>query len=54
MRLENTLPVLLIILTFHSINIFVWGVALMAHAACKSFGALFAVRFILGLCEGEH
>ncbi|KAG6856454.1 hypothetical protein H0H87_004314 [Tephrocybe sp. NHM501043] len=35
-----------------SINIFIWAVALMAHAACKSFGALFAVRFILGACEG--
>ncbi|KAF8891290.1 major facilitator superfamily domain-containing protein [Infundibulicybe gibba] len=35
-----------------SINIFIWGVALLAHAACKSFGALFAVRFILGICEG--
>ncbi|KAG6854547.1 hypothetical protein C0991_004883, partial [Blastosporella zonata] len=35
-----------------SINIFIWAVALMAHAACKSFGALFAVRFILGICEG--
>ncbi|KAF7322485.1 hypothetical protein HMN09_00026900 [Mycena chlorophos] len=35
-----------------SVNIFVWAIALMAHAACKSFGALFAVRFILGLCEG--
>ncbi|KAJ7632864.1 major facilitator superfamily domain-containing protein [Roridomyces roridus] len=35
-----------------SINIFVWAVALMAHSACKSFGALFACRFILGLCEG--
>ncbi|KAF7311475.1 hypothetical protein MKEN_01049800 [Mycena kentingensis (nom. inval.)] len=35
-----------------SINIFVWAIALMAHAGCKSFGALFAVRFILGLCEG--
>ncbi|KAJ7510161.1 major facilitator superfamily domain-containing protein [Mycena galericulata] len=35
-----------------SINIFVWAIALMSHAACKSFGALFAVRFILGLCEG--
>ncbi|KAJ7827468.1 major facilitator superfamily domain-containing protein [Mycena olivaceomarginata] len=34
-----------------AINIFVWAIALMAHAACKSFGALFAVRFILGLCE---
>ncbi|KAL0574692.1 hypothetical protein V5O48_007277 [Marasmius crinis-equi] len=35
-----------------SINIFIWAVALLAHAACKSFGALFAVRFILGVCEG--
>lgn len=35
-----------------SVNIFVWAVALLAHAACKSFGALFAVRFILGICEG--
>ncbi|KAG6916612.1 hypothetical protein DXG01_006169, partial [Tephrocybe rancida] len=35
-----------------SANIFIWGVALMAHSACKSFGALFAVRFILGVCEG--
>ncbi|KAG6832056.1 hypothetical protein H0H92_005478 [Tricholoma furcatifolium] len=35
-----------------SINIFIWAIALMAHAACKSFGGLFAVRFILGICEG--
>ncbi|KJA27018.1 hypothetical protein HYPSUDRAFT_35538 [Hypholoma sublateritium FD-334 SS-4] len=35
-----------------SINIFVWAVALLSHAACKSFGALLAVRFILGMCEG--
>ncbi|KAJ7286130.1 major facilitator superfamily domain-containing protein [Mycena rebaudengoi] len=35
-----------------SVNILVWAIALMSHAACKSFGALFAVRFILGLCEG--
>ncbi|KAG6868696.1 hypothetical protein C0993_011926 [Termitomyces sp. T159_Od127] len=35
-----------------SINIFIWAIALMAHAACKSFGGLFAVRFILGMCEG--
>uniref|UniRef100_A0A0W0GE50 Major facilitator superfamily (MFS) profile domain-containing protein n=1 Tax=Moniliophthora roreri TaxID=221103 RepID=A0A0W0GE50_MONRR len=34
-----------------SINIFIWAVALLAHAACKSFGALFAVRFILGAAE---
>ncbi|KAJ3820730.1 MFS general substrate transporter [Lentinula raphanica] len=36
-----------------SINIFVWSVALCSHAACKSFGGLFAVRFILGICEGS-
>ncbi|KAF9484670.1 MFS general substrate transporter [Pholiota conissans] len=35
-----------------SINIFIWAVALLSHTACKSFGALFAVRFILGVCEG--
>ncbi|KJA18418.1 hypothetical protein HYPSUDRAFT_218219 [Hypholoma sublateritium FD-334 SS-4] len=35
-----------------SINIFVWAIALLAHAACKSFGALLAVRFIMGICEG--
>ena len=35
-----------------SVNIFVWAVALLCHAACHSFGALFAVRFILGVCEG--
>lgn len=35
-----------------SINIFIWAIALLSHAACKSFGALFAVRFILGCCEG--
>ena len=37
----------------YSINIFVWGVALCSHAACKNFGGLFAVRFILGMCEGS-
>ncbi|KAF5365557.1 hypothetical protein D9757_010906 [Collybiopsis confluens] len=36
-----------------SINIFVWSVALCSHAACNSFGGLFAVRFILGVCEGS-
>ncbi|PAV23520.1 MFS general substrate transporter [Pyrrhoderma noxium] len=35
-----------------SLNIFVWSVALCCHAACTSFGELFAVRFILGMCEG--
>ncbi|KAH9942119.1 MFS general substrate transporter [Amylocystis lapponica] len=36
-----------------SVNIFVWGVALAAHAACKNFAGLFVVRFILGMCEGS-
>ncbi|KAJ7127432.1 major facilitator superfamily domain-containing protein [Mycena crocata] len=35
-----------------SFNIFFWGVALCCHAACKNFGELFAVRMILGICEG--
>ncbi|KAK2466721.1 hypothetical protein APHAL10511_000979 [Amanita phalloides] len=35
-----------------SINIFVWAVVLLCHAVCDSFGKLFAVRFILGVCEG--
>ena len=36
-----------------SINIFVWGVALCSHAACKNFAGLFVVRFLLGMCEGS-
>jgi ACS family allantoate permease-like MFS transporter len=36
-----------------SFNIFVWAIALCSHAACTSFGGLFAVRFILGMCEGS-
>lgn len=43
---------ILITISF-SINIFVWGVSLCAHAACHSFGGLFTVRFILGVCEGS-
>ncbi|KAJ7809990.1 MFS general substrate transporter [Mycena olivaceomarginata] len=35
-----------------SINIFVWAVALMAHAACKDFAGLMVVRVVLGMCEG--
>ncbi|SJL00803.1 related to permease of the major facilitator superfamily [Armillaria ostoyae] len=35
-----------------SINILIWSIALICHAACSSFGGLFAVRFILGVCEG--
>ncbi|KAG0692259.1 MFS general substrate transporter [Suillus ampliporus] len=36
-----------------SINIFVWGIALACHAACKNFAGLFVARFILGMCEGS-
>ncbi|KAK7684372.1 hypothetical protein QCA50_012319 [Cerrena zonata] len=36
-----------------SINISIWAVALCSHAACKNFGGLFAVRLILGMCEGS-
>jgi len=36
-----------------SINILIWAIALMAHAACKNFGGLFVVRFMLGMCEGS-
>jgi len=36
-----------------SLNIFVWATALCCHAACKNFAGLFAVRFILGMCEGS-
>ena len=35
-----------------SINIFVWAVALLCHAAADSFGGLFACRVFLGICEG--
>ncbi|KAL4077287.1 major facilitator superfamily domain-containing protein [Scleroderma yunnanense] len=35
-----------------SFNITLWAIILCCHAACKSFGALFAVRFLLGICEG--
>lgn len=36
-----------------SCNIFIWGVALCSHAACKNFAGLFVVRLILGACEGS-
>ncbi|CCM05266.1 uncharacterized protein FIBRA_07477 [Fibroporia radiculosa] len=36
-----------------SLNIFVWGIALSAHAACKNFAGLFIVRSVLGMCEGS-
>ncbi|TFK83643.1 MFS general substrate transporter [Polyporus arcularius HHB13444] len=32
-------------------NIIVWGIVLMCHAAATSFGAFFALRFLLGMCE---
>ncbi|CCM06676.1 uncharacterized protein FIBRA_08961 [Fibroporia radiculosa] len=35
-----------------SVNILVWSIALLCHAAAKSFGALFACRVFLGICEG--
>ncbi|THH07930.1 hypothetical protein EW146_g9157 [Bondarzewia mesenterica] len=42
-----------VIISFESINIFVWAVALCSHAACKNFAGLFVVRLILGACEGS-
>jgi MFS family permease len=36
-----------------SFNIFIWAIALCSHAACKNFAGLFAVRFVLGMCEGS-
>ncbi|KAI0725010.1 major facilitator superfamily domain-containing protein [Fomitopsis betulina] len=35
-----------------SVNIFVWSVALLCHAAAKSFGTLLVCRFFLGIAEG--
>ncbi|KAI0345426.1 MFS general substrate transporter [Trametopsis cervina] len=35
-----------------SLNIFIWAVALLCHAAAKNFGGLFAARVFLGICEG--
>ncbi|KAL1908688.1 hypothetical protein Sste5344_005513 [Sporothrix stenoceras] len=32
-------------------NLIVWGAILLLHIPCRSFGALFAVRFLLGLAE---
>ena len=32
-------------------NIIVWGIILMCHAAASSFGAFFALRFLLGMCN---
>ncbi|KAF8211188.1 MFS general substrate transporter [Mycena galopus ATCC 62051] len=33
------------------VNICLWGVFLMLHSVGTSFGAFFALRFILGMCE---
>jgi MFS family permease len=41
------------ILYVSSLNIFIWGVTLCCHAACKNFAGLFAARFVLGICEGS-
>ncbi|KAI0072273.1 MFS general substrate transporter [Panus rudis PR-1116 ss-1] len=35
-----------------SVNIFIWAVALLCHAAATNFGGLFACRVFLGICEG--
>lgn len=32
-------------------NIVIWGIILMLHAVGTSFGAFFALRFLLGMCE---
>ncbi|KAJ8590318.1 MFS general substrate transporter [Rhizopogon salebrosus TDB-379] len=32
-------------------NIVVWGILLMLHASTDNFGAFFALRFLLGMCE---
>ncbi|KAJ3513869.1 hypothetical protein NMY22_g14914 [Coprinellus aureogranulatus] len=34
-----------------TLNIFVWSIALLCHAAASSFGALVACRMVLGACE---
>ncbi|KAJ6599140.1 MFS general substrate transporter [Mycena vulgaris] len=33
------------------VNIVIWGAILMLHAVGTSFGAFFALRFLLGMCE---
>ncbi|KAJ7129764.1 MFS general substrate transporter [Mycena epipterygia] len=32
-------------------NIIIWGIILMLHSVGTSFGAFFALRFLLGMCE---
>ncbi|CAG9990717.1 unnamed protein product [Clonostachys byssicola] len=34
-----------------SLNLVIWGGIILLHIPCKSFGSLFAVRFLLGLAE---
>ncbi|KAH7882092.1 MFS general substrate transporter [Phlebopus sp. FC_14] len=36
-----------------SLNIFIWGIALICQAACTNFAGLFVCRFLLGMCEGS-
>ena len=36
-----------------SLNVLVCAIVLCSHAACKNFAGLFAVRFVLGICEGS-
>ena len=35
-----------------SFNIFLWGIVLCCHAACKNFAGLLVVRLLLGASEG--
>ena len=37
----------------NSLNILVWGIALLCHAAAKSFGALVVCRIFLAVCESS-
>ncbi|KZW03974.1 MFS general substrate transporter [Exidia glandulosa HHB12029] len=37
--------------TMDGVNVILWGVVLMCHAATTSFGGLFALRFLLGMLE---
>jgi len=36
-----------------SLNITIWGIVLMCHAACTNFTGLLIVRLLLGACEGS-
>ncbi|KAI0065987.1 MFS general substrate transporter [Artomyces pyxidatus] len=35
-----------------SLNIFIWSIYVMCHAACTNFAGLFVLRLIVGMCEG--